>query len=56
MYLRNNFQGTYLDTILPRADIPQNQVQKNWNMTTDEDDDDDDDEEEEEKERFSWQH
>ena len=37
MYLRNNFQGTYLDTILPRADIPQNQVQKNWSMTTDED-------------------
>ena len=24
---KQNFQGTYLDTILPRADIPQNQVQ-----------------------------
>ena len=52
MYLRNNFQGTYLDTILPRADIPQNQVQKNWNMTTD--DDDDDEEEEEQIVRRSW--
>lgn len=49
MYLRNNFQGTYLDTILPRADIPQNQVQKNWNMTTDDDDEDVDDDDEEEK-------
>ena len=24
--VKYNFQGTYLDTILPRADIPQNQV------------------------------
>ena len=34
LFIKLNFQGTYLDTILPRADIPQNQVSEHHRNKT----------------------